>query len=295
MREHAARRDPLLAIVGVLAVLSLAIAFLAASPGSVSARELLGDVRNPGEAAFVAAHRGDRSVAPENTLPAVQAALDGSFDYVEVDVGLTSDGHAVLLHDETLDRTTDGAGPLAAHTLAQVRELDAGAWYGPEYAGTRVATVDEFLALLATSAKRGLVELKGAWTPAAAEALAASVHAHGLADRLAVASFDARSLALIQDAAPQLPRMAVLRALPHDTVAAARSLGVRGIIASGKAVLGAPHVIQELHDAGLRIAVYTLNDDVKWQNALDLGVDGIITDEPQGLNAWLEESESLPQ
>lgn len=294
MREHSARSAPLLAIVGVLAVVCLAIAFFAASPSSVSARELLGDVRSPGEAAFVAAHRGDRSVAPENTLPAVQAAIDGAFDYVEVDVALTSDGHAVLLHDETLDRTTDGAGALAAHTFEQVRALDAGSWYDERHAGTQVPTLNEFLALLAPSAKRGLIELKGTWTPEAAEAAAASIESYGLGDRLAVASFDARALALIQAAAPQVPRLAILRALPEDTVAAARSLGVRGIIASDKVVLRAPHVVEELHEAGLRIAVYTLNDDVKWQRALDLGVDGIITDEPSGLNEWLEAS-VLPQ
>lgn len=294
MREHPVRSAPLLTIIGVLGVLCLAIAFFAASPGSVSARELLGDVRSPGEAAFVAAHRGDRSVAPENTLPAVQAAIDGAFDHVEVDVALTADGHPVLLHDDTLERTTNGTGPLAAHTLAQVRALDAGSWYAPQYEGLQVPTLDEFFALLASSAKRGLVELKGTWNPEAAQVFAAAVSSHGLSDRVAVASFDARTLALVQAAAPQVPRMAILRVLPQDTVAAARSLGVRGIIASDKVVLRAPHVIEELHDAGLRIAVYTLNDDVKWQRALDLGVDGIITDEPSVLNEWLETS-VLPQ
>lgn len=282
-----AKRSSLLRIVAALGVICAAIVSLAAIPGWVSVRELLGEVRSPGEAAFVAAHRGDRSAAPENTLPAVQAAIDGEFGYVEVDVALTSDGHAVLLHDETLDRTTDGSGPLAAHTLEQVRALDAGAWFDAAFAGTRVPTADEFLAVLATSHKRGLVELKGEWTPSAAAVFAASVHERGLGDRIAVASFDARTLALIEEAAPQIPRLAILRALPDDTVAAARALGVRGIVASSKAVLRSPEVIEQLHDAGLRIAVYTLNDDAKWERALELGVDGIITDTPHRLREWL--------
>lgn len=286
-REEA-RRSPLLRIVVALGAICVAIVSLSAMPGWVSARELLGEVRSPGEAAFVAAHRGDRSAAPENTLPAVQAAIDGDFGYVEVDVALTADGHAVLLHDETLDRTTDGAGPLAQHTLEQVRALDAGAWFGAAFTGTRVPTVDEFLALLATSHKRGLVELKGEWTPPAVAAFATSVHERGLGDRVAVASFDARTLAFMEEAAPQIPRLAVLRALPDDTVAAARALGVRGIVASSKAVLRSPEVIEQLHAAGLRIAVYTLNDDAKWQRALELGVDGIITDTPHRLRDWLQ-------
>lgn len=290
MPEQQSRRAPSLAIVGALAAVSIVIAVLAASPNKVSARELLGDQRSPGEAAFVAAHRGDRSSAPENTIPAVQAAIEGAFDYVEVDLALTADGHAVLLHDETLDRTTNGSGRLSEHTLAEVRALDAGAWFDTAYAGVRVPTATEFLGVLAASAKKGLVELKGRWTPRAAATFAAEVAARGLDERIAVASFDARSLALIATAAPGLTRMAILRTLPEDTVAAARALGVRAILVSGKVVLRAPEVIEQLHDAGLRIAVYTLNDDTEWQRAIDLGVDGIVTDEPRVLTKWLADS-----
>lgn len=289
------KRASLLITVGVLAVLCIGIAVAAVVPRSVSTEELWGEARGPGEAAFVAAHRGDRSVAPENTLPAVQAAIDGDFDYVEVDTALTVDGVAVLLHDETLDRTTTGSGPLAAHTFEQVRALDAGSWFGEDFAGTPVPTLDEFLALLATSQKRGMVEMKGVWTPAAAAAFADALHAYGLDDRIAVASFDARTLALIEEAAPRVPRMAILRSLPEDTVAAARALGVRGIVASNKAILRSPEVIEQLHDAGLRVAVYTLNDDAKWQQALDIGVDGIITDEPRVLTKWLDETTAPPE
>lgn len=290
MPEASVRRAPTLAIVAALAAVSVVITMLAATPSQVSARDLLGKLRSPGEAAFVAAHRGDRSASPENTVPAIQAALAGPFDYVEVDVALTADGFAVLLHDDTLDRTTNGTGLLAEHTLAEVRTLDAGSWFDDAHAGTLVPTVEEFLDLLASSAKKGLVELKGAWTPEATASFAEAVRVRSLDDRIAVASFDARSLALIAAAAPTLPRLAILRTLPDDIVAAARALDVRGIVASGAAVLKAPHVIAELHDVGLRIAVYTLNDDTRWQRAIDLGVDGIITDEPRVLTEWLAES-----
>lgn len=290
MRGFSRRSLSLLATVGVLAVLCGFISAWAVAPRAVSAEELWGAARGPGEAAFVAAHRGDRQVAPENTLPAVQAALDGDFDYVEVDIALTADGVAVLLHDETLDRTTNGSGLLTDHTFAQVRALDAGSWFSEDFVGTPVPTVDEFLVLLAASQKRALVEMKGPWTPEATDVFALALHDYELNDRVAVASFDARTLGLMAEAAPRVPRMAILRTLPDDAVAAARALGVRGIVASSKAILRAPDVVEELHAAGLRVAVYTLNDDTKWQRALDIGVDGIITDEPRVLSRWLEET-----
>ena len=115
----------------------------------MSATELLGDPRTPGDAAFIASHRGGGATAPENTLPAITAALAGGFDYVEVDVALTADRQPVLMHDATVDRTTDGHGRLAALTLAEVRALDAGSWFDPDFAGTQVPTLAEFLDVLA--------------------------------------------------------------------------------------------------------------------------------------------------
>ena len=106
--DHARDRIHALLIVCVLAVASLVIAFLGATPARVSATELLGDPRTPGDAAFIASHRGGGATAPENTLPAIEAALSGGFDYVEVDVALTADRQPVLMHDATVDRTTDG-------------------------------------------------------------------------------------------------------------------------------------------------------------------------------------------
>jgi len=97
----------------------------------------------------VVAHRGVKMKAPENTLPAIQLAIDMGYNYVEIDVRYTKDGVPVLLHDETLDRTTDGAGPLKEHTLEQIKKLDAGAWFdSTKYAGTRIPTLEEALAAM---------------------------------------------------------------------------------------------------------------------------------------------------
>ncbi|MCR2764777.1 hypothetical protein NQ152_14790 [Microbacterium sp. zg.B48] len=275
-----------LLIVGVLAVASLIIAFLGATPARVSATELLGSTRTAGEAAFIASHRGGGAAAPENTLPAISAALAGGFDYVEVDVALTADRHPVLMHDVTVDRTTDGSGALSTLTLAQVQALDAGSWFSDEYAGTPVPTFHEFLDVLADSSHRAIVELKGQWDAAAVAALMAEVTMRRLERRIAVSSFDARTLAAAGTASPVVPRLFILRHLPRDLVSAAREAGVRGIVVSRRALLDRPEIVDELHAAGIRVVVYTLNSNTQWDEVTALGVDGIVTDDPATLSTW---------
>ncbi len=252
----------------------------------MGATELLGDVRTPGEAAFIASHRGGGATAPENTLPAIGAALAAGFDYVEVDVALTADRHPVLMHDATLDRTTDGHGPVAAHTLEQLRALDAGSWFDARFEGTRIPTLAEFLDVLAASSQRAIVELKGEWDAAAVQAAIAEVSARDLERRIAIASFDARTLALAEAISEVVPRLLILKHVPPDVVSATAEAGVRGVIVDRKAVLARPELVDALHAAGVRVVVYTLNKDAQWDAVTALGVDGIVTDDPGTLAEW---------
>ncbi|QKJ19846.1 glycerophosphodiester phosphodiesterase [Microbacterium hominis] len=284
--DRARDRLHALLVVCVLAVLSLVIAFLGASPARVSTTEALGEARTPGDAAFIASHRGAGMAAPENTLPAIAAALAAGFDHVEVDFALTADGHPVLMHDATVDRTTDGTGPIAALTLAEVRALDAGSWFAEEFAGVRVPTAEEFLDVLDAARGRAIVELKGEWDAAAVASVIAAVESRGLERRVSVASFDARSLALVGAVSEVVPRLLILKHLPDDVVRAAEQAGVRGVIAARKAVMARPEVVDRLHDAGMRVVVYTLNEDTQWDAVTALGVDGIVTDDPRLLSAW---------
>jgi glycerophosphoryl diester phosphodiesterase len=91
----------------------------------------------------VIAHRGFSEVAPENTLPAIRRAAEVPCDAIEVDVHVTRDGRPVVIHDSTLDRTTNGKGPVAETTIGAIRSLDAGSWFGPEFAEERVPTLEE--------------------------------------------------------------------------------------------------------------------------------------------------------
>jgi len=279
------RLQPLL-IVCVLATLSLIIAFLGATPARVSATELLGETRAAGDKAFIASHRGGGATAPENTLPAISAALAAGFDYVEVDVALTADRQPVLMHDTTVDRTTDGHGRLSSLTLAQVQRLDAGAWFHADYAGTAVPTFAEFLDVLGGTGQRAIVEFKGEWDAAAVQAAVAEVTARNLERRVAVSSFDARTLVMAGSASSVLPRLFILKHLPPDVVRAATEAGVRGLVVDRRAILERPEVVDELHAAGIRVVVYTLNSDTQWDEVTALGVDGIVTDDPATLSTW---------
>lgn len=279
-------RLPSLLIVCALAVASVVIGAMGVAPSRVSAQELLGSARGPGDSAFIAGHRGGTVSAPENTLPAVREALQAGFDYVEVDLALTSDGHAVLMHDKSVDRTTDGTGRVADLTLADVRQLDAGSWFSPSFGGTPVPTAEEFLDVLSQSRGRAMLDLKGEWTPEAAATLVDQLAARDLDRVVAVASFDARTLSYVQARSEVVTRLISLKRLPHNVAAAVRQVGARGVVIGRAALEAHPEVIDELHAEGLRVIVYTLNSDTQWGRVTDLGVDGIVTDDAGLLHSW---------
>lgn len=287
MRQYpAAGIAPAFIVTSVLLAVTMAIAFLAAAPSAVGATEALGQVRTPGDAAFVASHRGGAASAPENTLPALEAAFSHGFEYVEVDVVLTKDQVPVLMHDATLERTTNGVGFVAETSYAEIATLDAGSWFDPSFAGTVVPSLDETLDVVRANSARIILELKGEWNRDAAAALVRSVAAFGLERDVTIASFDARSLALVGAESSVLARMVILRDVPDDVVAAAVRAGVRGVILKAAALEARPELVDQLHAAGLRLAIYTLNSDEQWADATSLGVDGIITDDPTGLTEW---------
>ena len=109
------------------------------------------------------AHRGGTEKTPENTLPAFEAALELCVDMIEFDLRVTADGHVVVMHDATVDRTTDGTGEIANLTLEQIKRLDAGSWHSLRFAGTLVPTLDEVLQIMPSSVLLN-IELKGGET-----------------------------------------------------------------------------------------------------------------------------------
>lgn len=279
-------------IVSILVLGFVLALILNPDTSKVEASGLFGGLRSPGDASFIVAHRGDRTVAPENTMPALQAALDGPVGYVETDIQLTKDLVPVLMHDTWVNRTTNGNGRVGDLTLAQLQELDAGAWYSPEFAGTRVPTLDSLLSALQASAAadrepKALLELKGFWSVEEVRIVTDLIANYDVVRLVILSSFDPVTLQHAQEVAETIPRAVLTSTLPSDPVGFARLYGAVAIITSHAAVEANRWAVDRVHRAGLGILLYTLNSKPHWSSALTLGVDGIITDRPHRLDNWM--------
>lgn len=282
--EHRWHRTLFAAVATIALVL---IFVLNPDAALVYATNMFGSLRAPGEPAFVAGHRGDRAHFPENTIPALQGVLDSDFDFVETDIRLSLDGVPVLMHDIDVDRTSNGSGLVSELTLEQLKSLDAGSWYSPDFAQLQIPTLDEFLAIFQNSKKKAMLELKDIWTPDQVRIVIALIYAHGVQDRVIFEAFDFETLESLQAAAPVFPRVIIQRFLPSDPVGLANRFGAIAVLTSMTSLESDPGAVRALHDAGLGIVLYTLNKKDRWSEALALGVDGIITDKPSSLDKWI--------
>jgi glycerophosphoryl diester phosphodiesterase len=231
------------------------------------------------------AHRGYSAIAPENTLPALAAAGPAGATLVEFDVRTTADGVPVVIHDRTVDRTTNGTGAVWELTIDEVRALDAGSWFSPAYGGVRVPLLAEVLDLLAGS--RLLLEIKPPATLEQVKVILASVADRGLLGRTVVQSFDPEILRLVRDAVPDLPRGLLRLRFEADTVALARELDVTFCNPSVADVLGDPVTVAALIEDGVAVMPWTANDMGRWPELVRAGVAGLISDRTGELTGWL--------
>ena len=242
----------------------------------------------------VIAHRGASAGAPENTLPAVDLSADVKADYVEIDVQMTRDGQLVVLHDTTLARTTDvearypdrAPWNIGDFTLAEIRALDAGSWFGEEFAGTPVPTLQEVLDTLRGRAGL-LLEVKNpALYPGIAEAIVVDLDGEGWlranarAGRLVVQSFDWAFMKRFNSLAPDVPA-GLLGGPPSEAQLAELSTWAEQINPNHRRVTG--EVIETVHHFGMVTWPYTVDDPQRMRELADLGVDGIITNRPDVL------------
>ncbi len=280
-----------LSAAALVTVASVAVLVLAPGATNAYAANLMGPLRSPGEAAFIAAHRGDRTSAPENTVPAFESAVARGTDFLEVDLQLTVDGYPVIMHDATVDRTTTGTGAVADLTLAEIRTLDAGSWFAPAFAGLQVPLWGEFLDILTRAPEvTALVELKYEWTADDVETLLSAIYFRGVQDRIVFASFSPATVTALQDTAPVIPRVLIRRVLPLDPVAVAQRYDAIAIMTRSSALTERPEAVEQMHAAGLGVLLYTLNSEERWGEALAYGVDGIVTDKPSALDAWIAQT-----
>ncbi|WP_147915798.1 glycerophosphodiester phosphodiesterase [Ruania zhangjianzhongii] len=237
---------------------------------------------------LVIAHRGNSSVAPENTLPALAAAGFAGADMIEIDVQVGRDGAGVVIHDDLVDRTTDAAGPVNALDTAEVARLEAGGWLDPAYAGAAVPMFAHVLELLGRFPEVGLLlEFKGTWAPGPAGDLLDALAATAVADRTIVQSFDLETVRTLRELAPTIPCGGLARAGDAETIAICRDLGLVACNPNLRSVIEDPASVQRMHEAGLKTYPWTANEPADWAALVAAGVDGIITDRPDRLRGWL--------
>jgi glycerophosphoryl diester phosphodiesterase len=228
----------------------------------------------------VIAHRGASAVAPENTLAAIALAAELGARAVELDVTLTRDGVPVILHDDTLERTTDGVGPVAAVPYERLAQLDAGSWFSREFDGEKVPTLAEAAALIRARGMAFNLEIKpspGREPETAERALAVLAAVWPDDAPLLVSSASPAALAVARDGAPHWPRGLIVDRVPRDWRARLAAHGCVSLHCNASAVT--PALVQEAHAAGYRVLAWTVNRAGRARRLFADGADGIFTDQ----------------
>jgi len=226
------------------------------------------------------AHRGGGSAAPENTLAAIRAGAAAGFGMVEFDVMLSGDDVPLLIHDETLERTTDGAGNVSAHSAHALRQLDAGRWHGPTFAGERIPTLDQALDCLLALDITANIEIKPAigFERRTGEVVALAVAARwpvGLRPPL-LSSFSMDALEAAREAAPDLPRGLLFDDIPDDWPARLHQHAAVSIHCNEAALDDAR--LRQVCGAGTPLLCYTVNNMARARDLIAAGVRGLFTD-----------------
>lgn len=234
------------------------------------------------------AHRGASNECPENTMVAFERALQLGATGIETDVHMTADGELILIHDDTLDRTTNGSGPVGQFDYQTLSKLDAGAWHSDAYAGQRIPRLQDVLELAASQNIWLNLELKyGSYVyPGIEEKLIRQVKQASYEERVVISSFDHYALARCHELDQNMMTGILYVEALYEPWKYAATVGARALHASKQVML--PTFVAEAHQHGCLVNVWTVNDEVEMRNLIQAGVDGIITDVPDKLAALLK-------
>lgn len=240
----------------------------------------------------IVAHRGASHDAPENTVAAARLAWEQKADAVELDIWLTKDGQVAVMHDANAKRTTGRDAHVTTLTLAEMKQLDAGRWKNPPFAGEKVPSLDEMLATL-PAGKRIFIEIKPG--PEIVPAMVASLQRmRYTAQQAVIISFNYESIKAAKKALPDYTALWLVRQPSGDSkkpsptlddlLRDCRAARLDGLDLNFNWPLDAA-AVKKIKDAGLQLHVWTVNDPAVARRWVGLGVDGITTDRP----AWLRE------
>ncbi|OKL35680.1 glycerophosphodiester phosphodiesterase [Domibacillus mangrovi] len=229
------------------------------------------------------AHRGASGTHPENTMAAFEAAVRLGADGIELDVQMTKDGEIVVIHDETVNRTTNGKGAIERMTYAQVAELDAGSWFHPKFAGEKILTLDEFLTWATGNTLQINIELKTNKVPyyGIEQKVLELIDLYNMRGRVIISSFNQDSVGRVIELDPYIAVAGLVWRVPRETVRAAKKLGLTALHTQVSFALS--EYGREAIDSGMLLRLYTINDMKEWNRVKKSGVpvEAIITDFPE--------------
>lgn len=235
-----------------------------------------------GDQLRVITHRGFSGRAPENTLAAFRKALEVGADMIELDVRLSKDRELVVIHDQHLNRTTDGKGRVSELTLAQLRKLDAGSSFSEEFTGERIPTLEEALSLVESLMLLN-VEIKtdANTVELVTEKVLRLIHEMRMGDQVIISSFDPRALKHSHEIDPGVKTASIYSEPFHlgkSPIEIMEEVGsVAYIVADDQLT---EDIVVECHGHGRPVGVYTINELARMPTLIQLGVDAVFTDRP---------------
>jgi glycerophosphoryl diester phosphodiesterase len=237
---------------------------------------------------LVFGHRGASAYAPMNTLEAFQLAVELGADGVELDVHRSADGRLVIVHDFTVDGSTNGTGKVAEMTLAQLKELDAGSWKDAKFTGAKVPTLDEVFEAVGQELFIN-VEIKSMTveTDGVEKLVAELIEQYNMADRVVVSSFNPLAIQRFKAYAPHVA-IGYLTAddVPAEITAYAEGMTYEAYHPYEKSIT--PELVQEMDAKGVIVNTWTVNDPVRAVELAQMGVSVIITDKPDLIKEALD-------
>jgi glycerophosphoryl diester phosphodiesterase len=264
----------------ILAGAGLAFTLLFSLLSQAFAAETTGDLRKVDNIA----HRGASAYAPENTIAAFDKAVEMKADYIEIDVQRSKDGKLVVIHDTTVDRTTDGSGKVGNLTFNELRNLDAGSWKGEQFAGAKIPTFDEILDRY--HGKIGiLIELKAPELyPGIEENIAGKLKEQNLDkpqnEKIIVQSFNHNSMKKMNELLPKVPIGVLTSSSADTTEQALQEFSIYADYFNPSYGIVTPDLVNQVHSLGMKIGSWTVRSQEAANFLLNVGVDAIITDYP---------------
>ncbi|MHA6259583.1 glycerophosphodiester phosphodiesterase [Sporosarcina sp. CAU 1771] len=233
------------------------------------------------------AHRGSSGTHPENTLAAFKEAARLPVYGVEFDVHMTKDGELVIIHDESINRTSNGKGYVKDMTFAELRKFDYGKWFSSDFEGEMIPTLEEVFAVFASTNHHLNIELKSDIFPyeGMAKKVVDLVYTHGLQDRVVISSFDHETVQLVKQLAPNIETGALFMEVLVSPTAYIRKIPANALHLCLPAALrkSAKEAIEE----GIPVRVFTVNEEKYADLLLQAGIHAIFTDYPEKMQAYL--------